>query len=106
MSPGDVFTRCAMTVIPDYIEGLLAELAGKGIGGNIVRDQNDQLSPPEAAVWTGKRYQLALCWSGLNVWLELRHRLPQGWVCVGEPRHNRGDFTSFICRFAQWDDAS
>lgn len=54
------------------IDGYIAHLQGKGFGGNIIRDRADQLTPPEAALWTGKRYQLALLRSGNDAWLELR----------------------------------
>lgn len=62
----DTHTLAAM------IDGHIALLQGKGLGGNIVRDSRAQLSPPEAATWTGKWQQLAFCVSGLECWLEVR----------------------------------
>lgn len=103
MSEGDLLARCADHDLPFHVDNLIAHLQGKGLGGNLVRDLPAQLSPPEAATWTGKRYQLAFCRSGLEVWLELRQFMPQGRIPVGQPIRDRGNFTSTVCRFASLD---
>lgn len=56
----------------NHIDAMLAHEQGEGRGGNIVKDDYSQVSPPESATWTGARYQLALYRSGRMEWIELR----------------------------------
>ena len=56
----------------NHIDAILAHEQRQGRGGNIVKDDYSQLSPPESATWTGARYQLALYRSGRMEWIELR----------------------------------
>jgi hypothetical protein len=105
MADGDMLCRCETHEVAGHIDNILKLLAQHGQGGNIVRDLEDQLSPPEAATWTGARSQLALMLSGRDVWLELRafHRgLANGRVVtVPQTIRNRGDFASAVAAFAK-----
>lgn len=103
MSEGDLLARCPFFELPPHIDNMIANLQGKGLGGNAVRDSRAQLSPPEGATWTGKQYQLALCWSGQETWMELRQYINGVRVVVGESVYNRADFTSTVAKFLQLD---
>lgn len=103
MSDGDLLARCADHDLPHHVDNLVAHLQGKGLGGNVTRDLPVQLSAPEAAAWTGAKYRLTFCRSGLEVWMELQQFLPQGRVPVGQPIRDRGDFTSTVARLVQMD---
>ncbi len=87
------------------VDGHIANLQGKGIGGNLIRDQPKQLRPPEVTTWTGKHQQLALLVSGLDVWMELRDFLPQGRVPVKSERERLG-FEALVVQFAVRDGES
>ena len=96
--------------LPGSIDGYIAHLQGKGFGGNIVKDRNDQLSPPEAVLWTGKRYQLALLRSGNDAWLELRAFGAPGTArekCrdVISKELNAARFSDFVLGFVSKDGA-
>lgn len=83
-----------------------AVVASMSLGSSVVEDDPSQLSPPEAALWTGERYQLALLRSGNSIWLELR-----GFATIGghrsrvplEQEHNPVRFRDFIRRFFEAD---
>jgi hypothetical protein len=49
-----MFMVCEDHEIEGRIDALLSDFAGKGFGGEVVKDRPNDLSPPEAARWTGK----------------------------------------------------
>ena len=100
MSAGDLFDRGPNYTVEAVVDSLLADLRGKGLAGHVVKDDYRQLSPPEAATWTGKRFQLALLLSGREVWMEVREFTRVG-VVAAQPVRNRADFASTVVNFAQ-----
>ena len=80
MSAGDMFCRCPEHELEQHLHTCIKWFQLRGKGGNIVKDEYRQLSPPEYATWTGANFQLALCRNGRNVWLEVRQfmSLPAG----------------------------
>lgn len=84
---------------PGRIDDDLAALAGKGFGGKIVRDQNDQLSPPELAAWTGAKFRLILCCSGRMVWMELQEFTKMGRIPIKQ-LHNPEEFPAAVLALA------
>ncbi|WVW77446.1 hypothetical protein Bhz59_00060 [Stenotrophomonas phage vB_SmaS_Bhz59] len=99
MGAQDLFDRSPEHQLEQIIDDCLANLAGNGHGGNVVKDQYGQLSPPEAATWTGKRFQLALLRSGREAWLEVREFTNVGRI-AGKPIRDRADFASTVVSFA------
>lgn len=108
MSTGDAFCRHPEHDLERLLQECIKQLQTAGLGGNIVKDDEQQLSPPEYATWTGGRLQLALCRNGRNVWLEVREfrKNPSG----GNPLRvairqvcDRGDFATTVGYFCTHD---
>lgn len=99
MSAGDLFARSTPDQLEHVVDDCLANLAGKGHGGNVVKDLYAQLSPPEAATWTGKRFQLALLRSGREAWLEIREFTNVGRIAA-QPVRDPAEFASTVISFA------
>lgn len=99
MSAQDLFDRSPDYQLEQIVDDCLANLAGNGHGGNIVKDQYAQLSPPEAATWTGKRFQLALLRSGREAWLEVHEFTNMGRIAAA-PVRDRAEFASTVVSFA------
>lgn len=57
-------------IIP-YVENALADIRGRGMGGNIVRDPDSVQSYPYRASWTGQEYILAFAGDPNDYRLEL-----------------------------------
>lgn len=89
--------------LPSRIEGRLAELRGKGIAYNVVRDHRTQLEGAEWATWTGAKLQLAALRSGPDVWLEVRKFGEDGARTVTVSERDPSNFAKIVLDFAAED---
>lgn len=110
MGEGDLFCRAQEHELERLLHNMVEHLQSKGLGGNIVKDDYQQLSPPEYATWTGATHQMALCRNGRNVWLEVREfrKNPAGGNPLIIPVRqvcDRADFASTVGVFCSQDRA-